>query len=267
MKLDLHDKTGKMEYLVVCIVAFLASMLTFFSGFGLGTLLMPVFAFFFSIEEAIAVTGVVHLLNNLFKLGLIGKSIDRKVALKFGIPAIAGAFIGAQALLNLNDIPSIYQGFIFGYEIHVKGINLIIGIVLIFFAIYDLLPALRDKSFSKNWLVPGGVISGFFGGLSGHQGALRSAFLINLGLSKEAYIATGVAIACFVDFTRIPLYSGHIMKLENTPVALLIAAVSSAFIGAYLGKKFLKKLSLPLLHSVVAYMMMAVALLLILGWI
>jgi hypothetical protein len=45
----------------------------------------------------------------------------------------------------------------------------------------------------------GGILSGFFGGLSGIQGAIRSAFLVKSGLKKEAYIATGVVIACFVD--------------------------------------------------------------------
>ncbi|MCB0482310.1 MAG: sulfite exporter TauE/SafE family protein [Flavobacteriales bacterium] len=255
-----------MEYIVVSLVAFFASMLTFFSGFGLGTLLLPVFAFFFSVEEAIAVTGVVHLLNNLFKLGLVGKDISKSVALKFGVPAILGALIGAWGLIHLSGTASVYEGEIMGLAINVKGINLTIGIVLIAFALYDIIPALRDKTFSNKWLIPGGLISGFFGGLSGHQGALRSAFLINLGLSKEAFIGTGVAIACFVDFTRIPLYAGHIMDLQNTPYALLIVAVLSAFLGAWLGKKFLTKMSLPLLHLMVAYMMMAVAIGMIAGW-
>ena len=36
-----------MEYVVVCLVALGASALTLFSGFGLGTVLMPAFALFF----------------------------------------------------------------------------------------------------------------------------------------------------------------------------------------------------------------------------
>ena len=57
-----------MEIILLCLAAFLASLLTFFSGFGLGTILMPVFALFFPLEMAIALTGVVHLLSNLFKM-------------------------------------------------------------------------------------------------------------------------------------------------------------------------------------------------------
>lgn len=57
-----------MSYLIICSVAFVASGLTFFSGFGLGTLLLPAFALFFTVEKAIALTAVVHFLNGLFKL-------------------------------------------------------------------------------------------------------------------------------------------------------------------------------------------------------
>ena len=57
-----------MELAIICLATFIASGLTLFSGFGLGTLLMPVVAVFFPLEVAIAMTAVVHLANNLFKL-------------------------------------------------------------------------------------------------------------------------------------------------------------------------------------------------------
>ncbi|MBM4056021.1 MAG: sulfite exporter TauE/SafE family protein, partial [Planctomycetes bacterium] len=39
-----------MVYLVICTVSLVVSALTLFSGFGLGTLLMPAFALFFPLE-------------------------------------------------------------------------------------------------------------------------------------------------------------------------------------------------------------------------
>ena len=41
-----------MDYLIICLVALAASGLTLFSGFGLGTLLMPAFALFFPVPTA-----------------------------------------------------------------------------------------------------------------------------------------------------------------------------------------------------------------------
>ena len=75
------------ELIILCAAAFLTSLLTFFSGFGLGTILLPVFAIFFPVEVAIAITGGVHFLNNLFKLSLVGLNAEKEVVLRFGIPA------------------------------------------------------------------------------------------------------------------------------------------------------------------------------------
>ena len=46
------------EIFIVSIVTFGAAILTFFSGFGLGTILTPVMMIFFPTEVAIAFTGV-----------------------------------------------------------------------------------------------------------------------------------------------------------------------------------------------------------------
>ncbi len=59
-----------MDYVVICGAAVIVAALTLFSGFGLGTILMPAFALFFPIEVAVAATAVVHLANNLFKVFL-----------------------------------------------------------------------------------------------------------------------------------------------------------------------------------------------------
>lgn len=64
-----------MEIIIISLTAFLVAILTFFSGFGLGTILTPVFMIFFPVDLAIALTGVVHFFNNIFKLVLVG---DRK---------------------------------------------------------------------------------------------------------------------------------------------------------------------------------------------
>ena len=80
---------------IVGIAAFGVSLLTLFSGFGLGTLLMPVFALFFPVEVAVASTAVVHAANNLFKVGLLARRAPLDVIVRFGAPAIVASFFGA----------------------------------------------------------------------------------------------------------------------------------------------------------------------------
>ena len=80
----------------------------------------------------------------------------------------------------------------------------------------------------------GGLVSGFFGGLSGMQGALRSAFLSRAGLTKEAFIATGVVIACLIDFSRLAIYSAALARESaHFNYGLLAAAVLAAFAGEF----------------------------------
>ncbi|NNK87161.1 MAG: sulfite exporter TauE/SafE family protein [Flavobacteriaceae bacterium] len=255
-----------MEYVLICLVAFLASILTFFSGFGLGTILLPVFAFFFPIEVAIALTGIVHFFNNMFKLTLVGRNARKKVLFYFGVPAVIAAFLGAVLLVNLTDIPSLTSYTVFGKTYEITWVNITIGALLLAFAIMDLIPFLNRLKFEKKHLPFGGFLSGFFGGLSGHQGALRSAFLIHAGLSKEAFIGTAVVISSFIDLTRLSVYSTQILNIgirENLP--MILSATVAAMIGAFIGNRLLKKITLEFIHKLVAILLIVVSLAIGLG--
>ena len=205
-----------MATLVVCFVAFSASALTFFSGFGLGTLLLPVFAVFYPIEQAVASTAIVHFLNGLFKLGLVGRHANRTVVLRFGLPAIAGAWAGAWMLERLADTAVLARYDAMGIEGEVTAAKLVVGLLLLVFTVVEIIPATGTRTVAPGVLAIGGLLSGFFGGLAGLQGALRSAFLIRAGLSKEVFIASGVVIACLIDVSRLAVYATS-MSLSDDP--------------------------------------------------
>lgn len=63
-----------MEIFILLLAALFVAILTFFSGFGLGTILTPLFMIFSQVDLAIALIGVVHFFNNVFKLILVGKT-------------------------------------------------------------------------------------------------------------------------------------------------------------------------------------------------
>ncbi|OGS37561.1 MAG: hypothetical protein A2506_00645 [Elusimicrobia bacterium RIFOXYD12_FULL_66_9] len=250
-----------MKYLLICSAAFFTSGLTLFSGFGLGTLLLPVFALFFALDLAIGLTAIVHVLNNIFKLTLLGKHADRKIVLAFGLPAILAAFAGAKALVWLSDLQPLVRYQAFGRELEVLPVKLAIGVLMILFAFLEAIPSFEKVSFDRKYLPLGGVLSGFFGGLSGHQGALRSAFLIRCGLSKEAFIASGVVVACLVDFTRLGVYAAKLSSAAlDAHAGLLTAATLSAFLGAWVSSRLLHKVTVRTLQWSVAAMLFFVAL-------
>jgi uncharacterized protein len=252
--------------IVISISALLASLLTFYSGFGLGTVLTPVFILFFPVEAAIALTGVVHFLNNLFKLGLTRRSVDRTVALRFGIPAFLAAIPGALLLHWLSDQPVLCHYSLAGRTFQITPLKLIISLLLAGFAVFEVLPSFRNLQFGRDKLLAGGVLSGFFGGLSGHQGALRSAFLLKTGLSVESFIATGVVIACLVDLSRLGVYSTRFIDSGLCGHLDLLASASiSAFAGAWIGNRLLKKVTIHVIQTGVSILLFAIALALGLG--
>lgn len=252
-----------MEYVIICLVSFLGSALTLFSGFGLGTLLTPVFALFFPIELAISMTALVHFLNNVFKFILLGKHANKNVVLHFGIPSLIAAFIGAYCLSALSGLPSFLQYELLGKQFSITPVKLIIAVLLICFSLAEVFPALMRFKFKKEQLVIGGLLSGFFGGLSGNQGALRSAFLLKAGLSKEQFLATGIVIACLVDIARLSIYSEKYVFIDNhINYKLLASSVICAFAGAFLGNKFLKKVTVVAIQRLVTIFLLMFALLL-----
>lgn len=255
-----------MDYVIICLVALMGAGLTLFSGFGLGTILLPVFGLFFPIEVAVVLTALVHFMNNIFKLFLFGKKADKNSILQFGLPAILFAYAGAYLLNLLTHIDPITTYAIGEKNYDVTPLKVIIGFLLIVFALFDFIPKFKNLEFDKKYLPVGGILSGFFGGLSGHQGALRSAFLIRVGLTKEAFIATGVVIACLIDVTRLSVYLPKIINNEvSLDYKLVGFATLSAFIGVYFGNKILQKTTITTMQNVVAVLLLVYGILLVLG--
>jgi len=255
-----------MEITAVILAAFFASVLTFFSGFGLGTILLPVFAIFFPVDIAMALTGVVHFANNIFKITFVGKKTDWQVLLRFGIPAIIASFAGAWLLLRITRMPALFDYQLWGRTLEVTPVKLVVALLLLAFSLLEVIPSVQKIQFGRDKLPLGGLLSGFFGGLTGIQGAVRSAFLIRSGLTKEAYIATGVVIAALVDITRLSVYATRFKDASlHEHLPLIISAIVAAMAGALLGSRLLKKITLRSIQVIVAVMLLLIAIALGMG--
>ena len=251
-----------MDLIIIGLAACLTSALTLVSGFGLGTVLMPVFALFFPAPLAIAATAVVHFANNLFKFGLMFRQADWRVVAWFSIPAAVAAMVGASLLGLFDQIPVLSRYTLGESTFEITAVKAVIGALIILFALLELWPRFQALAFPPRWLPLGGALSGFFGGLSGNQGALRSAFLIKAGLSKDAFVATGAVSTVIVDATRLLVYGVSFMASylaqSREIVAPVVVAVLCAFAGAVLGKHLLQKVTLRAVQRVVAGMMLLI---------
>jgi hypothetical protein len=260
-----------LNYGVVAVAAFMAAGLTMYSGFGLGTLMLPVFALFFPIEAAVVATALVHGANNVFKVSLLGRHADRDVVLRFGLPAVAAAVLGALVLGWLARLDSSITVEVNAAEVsQITPVKFLIGLLMIFFALFELLPRFRKLEFNRRWLPLGGLLSGFFGGLSGHQGALRSAFLAKCSLTTERFVGSNAVIGFLVDLTRITVYAaliaaagGHLGQFGGW--GLVVTGAVAAFCGVLLGKRYLHKVTMKSVQTLVGALLLGVGTALVFG--
>ena len=260
-----------LHFLVVGAAACFGAGLTMYSGFGLGTLMLPVFALFFPVELAVVATALVHGANNVFKVSLLGRHADREVVLKFGVPAILAAVLGALALGWFAQADSSLTVHVNGRTVaQITPVKLIVGLLMIGFALFELLPRFRHLEFERRYLPLGGVLSGFFGGLSGHQGALRSAFLAKTGLTTERFVGSNAVIGFLVDLTRIGVYLALFKAAEQAADGfrgwpLIVTGALAAFCGVLLGKRYLHKVTMKSIRMLVGILLFGVGFALLLG--
>ena len=113
---------------------------------------------------------------------------DFKLVMKFAIPASIMAIAGALLLNYFANIQPIAEYNLAGKTFSITVVKLVIAVLIAAFAILELSPRFEKLSFNSNYIPLGGALSGFFGGLSGQQGALRSAFLIRTGQIGRAHV-------------------------------------------------------------------------------
>ena len=257
------------ELIFIAIVSFAVSLLTLFSGFGLGTLLLPVFVWFFPVEVAVAATAIVHAANNAFKIVLLGVNAKKEVLVRFGIPAVAAAFFGAYLLTQFSEQATLHTWEFLGRAAEITVLKLVMGLLILGFAVFELVPRFQKMRVAPKYLSFGGMLSGFFGGLSGHQGALRAAFLTPLKLTPAEFVATQAVLAVMVDTARLLVYGWAFVVLKNStveiPWQLVSVACLAAFLGAVLGKKLLKKVTMESIRLLVGILLFVVGVALVLG--
>lgn len=235
----------EINVLIPILAAFLSAALTLMTGFGLGTILTPVFLIFYDVKIAILIVAIVHLSNNLLKLSLFSRHVSMDILKRFGALTLIGAFIGA-----------FFQG-----RMDSSAVKILLGIALVFLGLKEATGFGEKIRLPKKIDFIGGFLSGLMGGFVGNQGAIRSAYLLNYNIPKETFVATAAIIASVVDVTRIPVYIYNRDILTDNAILLLLTT-ASAFAGTFAGKGFLNKLSLKIFKVYVAASVMIIGTLL-----
>jgi uncharacterized membrane protein YfcA len=187
------------------------------------------------------------------------------VVLAFGLPGAVAAYFGARLLKALGTFPALTEFEMGGRVCTVTPLGVIIGVLVVFFACFELHPVAKKLQLPPRYLPLGGLLSGFLGGLSGHQGALRTTFMVRLGLSKQAFLGTGIVCAVIIDIVRISVYAFDMFgdaegaqdfKSLADGWHYVGAGTGAAFIGSYVGRRLIDKVTMEGIRLLVGVMLL-----------
>lgn len=211
-------------------------------GFGIGSLLTPFFATWIGMDVAVAAVTLPHLVATAFRCYRMRRAIDRGVLLRFGLLSAAGGLAGALVYAQLGP----------------TSLTAVLGGLLVLTAAANLTGVFARMQPRGTLVAAFGLASGFFGGIAGNQGGLRSAALAAFSLSPQAFVATSTATGLLVDLARTPVYaavSASAIWSVRWPIA---SATAGVVIGTVIGERILFGLSPATFRRVVS---MAVGLL------
>lgn len=211
----------------VFIVAIASGATAAVVGFGIGSLMTPLLAVKFGTVTAVALVTVPHAVATAVRCWRLRAHVDRRVLVRFGLLSAAGALVGALLYTRLGP----------------SALTRVLGGLLLLTAVAQL------TGWSSRWQPKGalvalfGLLSGFFGGVAGNQGGLRSAALTAFGLSPLGFVATATATGLVVDMARTPVYLWHSGPLLLALWAPVIVATVGVLVGTVAGERVLLGLS------------------------
>lgn len=237
-----------MEIIYIGLLTFIAATIGTLTGFGTSTIMIPVLALFLPPAEVIFLVAIIHWFGNVWKVALFREGFDARLWVFFGASGLAASYLGASISLGANEdtLLRLLGAFLAGYAL---------------FLIFE--PKFKAPPTNAVAFVGGGL-SGFFAGMFGIGGAIRSAFLSAFDLPKAVYIATAGAIGLLVDSTRILAYLAGGAALPRELRFGLLVFIPISFLGAYTAKNFVRKIPQKKFRLVIAAFLCAVGIRLIL---
>lgn len=214
------------KYYLFVLLAFVSEVIGTISGFGSSILFVPIASLFFDFKTVLGITAVFHIFSNLSKITLFREGIDKEIAFKLGIPAVAFVLIGAWLTTFLPT----------------EMLTLLMNIGLLLLSCYLLINFNKTVKQTNFNLYAGGASSGFLAGLTGTGGAVRGIALTAFQLPKAIFIATSALIDLGVDSSRAVVYVSN-GYFKTTHLILIPFLIGISIAGSYVGKLVLKRTS------------------------
>jgi uncharacterized membrane protein YfcA len=227
---------GLMSDVLLGLVAVVAGGIASLTGFGIGSLLTPVFSLRVPLKIAVAVVSIPHLIATALRFWMLRGHVERRVLLTFGLASAAGGLTGALLHTRLSS----------------PMLSMVFGALLLFVAVMQFTGASDRMRFGGTVAILAGVLSGLLGGLVGNQGGIRSAGLLGFEMPKENFVATATAIGLMVDAARMPVYFATERREMSSLIVPLVITIVGVVFGTIVGARALRRVPQRFFRPVVA---------------
>lgn len=225
----------------LAVLAFFGALIFGITGFGSTLVTIPLATHLVTLKFALAAYSVSDLVNALIVGFENPKSADRGEWARLVPAMLAGTVLGVTLLINLPRAAGM----------------LLLGLFVVFFAIYSLRRKANTASVSRRWAVVAGFIGGITSALFGAGGPLYAAYLSQRGLSKEIYRATmGLVMLTGISLRFLAFVLSGILLERNVLLAALFV-VPASLLGIFVARRVVRKISRELLMRVVVILLLA----------
>ena len=167
---------------------------------------------------AVAAVSVPHAIGTSLRFWRFHREVDWTIVRTFGFTSAAGGLTGALLTVWATS----------------RALEIVFGSLLV------LAGASQITGFAQRWRLRGtlawlgGALSGFFGGLVGNQGGIRTAAMLGFDVDKRQFVATTTAVALLIDMARVPVY----LVLEWAQLSRMWPTIAVATAGVVGGTLF-----------------------------
>ena len=211
---------------VVFAASILAGAVAAVSGFGIGSLLTPLLILWYPAHWAVALVAIPHAIASVVRWLRLRRDVDWRVFRQFGIASAVGGLGGALLQASLRS----------------AVLTSVLGILMLIAGATEIIRRPIPLPEGRGARLVAGTLSGFFGGLVGNQGGIRSAALLGFGLTPRQLVATATASAVLVDLARLPVYIAARGSILAAETALIATATIGVVIGTVLGVPILGRI-------------------------
>lgn len=210
------------EFMLLCAISFLGSLITASVGLGGGTLTLATMALLMPPAILIPVHGVVQLGSNFGRALLLYKDIIREIIPTFLVGTIIGAIVGGQVVVVLP----------------IETLQIILSL----FILYTVwVPPLKAYSVKKFTFIIIGAIGAFTSMFVGATGPLFAPFVMSISTGRKQIVATHASLMSIQHCLKLIIF-GLIGFSYGPYIGLIVSLIVFGFIGTYIGKLTLNRL-------------------------